>query len=55
MGLLLIIIVLVLLFGGLLNLGYHFYGWGPSGIGVVLLIILLVLLVLFVLLLFGRL
>jgi len=44
MGLLLIIIVLLLLFGGLPRWGYHSYGYGPSGLGAVLLIILIVLL-----------
>jgi hypothetical protein len=44
MGLLLLIIVLVLVFGGLPHWGYHAYGWGPSGVGLVLLVILLVLL-----------
>ena len=44
MGLLLLIIVLVLVFGGLPRWGYHSYGYAPSGIGTVLLIILIVLL-----------
>jgi hypothetical protein len=44
MGLLLLIIVLVLVFGGLPRWGYHSYGYAPSGIGAVLLIILIVLL-----------
>jgi hypothetical protein len=44
MSLLLIIIVLLLLFGGLPHWGYHSYGYGPSGLGAVLLIILIVLL-----------
>jgi hypothetical protein len=44
MGLLLLIIVLVLVFGGLPRWGYHSYGYVPSGLGTVLLIILIVLL-----------
>ena len=44
MGLLLLIIVLLLVFGGLPRWGYHSYGYAPSGIGTVLLIILIVLL-----------
>ena len=44
MGLILLIIVLCLLFGGLPTFGFHSLGWGPSGIGVVLLIVLIVLL-----------
>jgi hypothetical protein len=44
MGLLLLIIVLVLVFGGLPRWGHHSYGYAPSGLGAVLLIILIVLL-----------
>jgi hypothetical protein len=44
MGLLLLIIVLVLVFGGLPRWGYHSYGYAPSGIGAVLVIVLIVLL-----------
>lgn len=44
MGLLLLIIVLLLVFGGLPRWGYHRYGYAPSGLGAVLLIILIVLL-----------
>ena len=44
MGLLLLIIVLVLLFGGLPRWGYHSYGYGPSGLAGVLGIVLVVLL-----------
>ena len=41
MGLILLIVVLLLVFGGLPSWGYHEYGYGPSGIlGVVLVIIL---------------
>lgn len=43
MGLVLIIIVLCLMFGGLPTWGYHSYGWAPSGLGGILLLILLVL------------
>ena len=45
MGLVLIVVVLLLLFGGLPTWGYHSYGWGPSGIVAVVLLILIVLLV----------
>jgi len=44
MGLLLLIIVLVFLFGGLPRWGYHSYGYRPSGLAGVLVIILVVLL-----------
>ena len=44
MGLLLLILILVLLFGGLPHWGYHSYGYRPSGLAGVLLIILIVLL-----------
>jgi hypothetical protein len=37
-------VLLLLVFGGLPNWGYHSYGWGSSGIGGVLLIIVVVLL-----------
>jgi hypothetical protein len=43
-GLLLLVVLLLLVFGGLPNWGYHEYGWGPSGIGGVLLIVVVVLL-----------
>jgi hypothetical protein len=44
MGLLLLIIVLVLLFGGLPHWGYHSYGYAPSGlVGVVLLVLVVML------------
>jgi Protein of unknown function (DUF3309) len=45
MGLILLILLLLVVFGGLPNWGYHQYGWGPSGIGGILLIIIIVLLV----------
>ncbi len=44
MGLLLLIALIVLLLGGLPNLGYHSYGYAPSGIIGVLVIVALVLL-----------
>lgn len=45
MGLILLIVLIVLLFGGLPNWGYHSYGFKPSGIlGVVLLVVVVLLL-----------
>ena len=44
MGLLLLIVLIVLLLGGLPNLGFHSYGYAPSGIVGVLVIVALVLL-----------
>jgi hypothetical protein len=44
MGIVLLILLLLLVFGGLPNWGFHNYGWGPSGIGGIILIVLLVLL-----------
>ena len=44
MGLLLLIIVLVLVFGGLPRWGYHSYGYGPSGLAGVVVLVLVVLL-----------
>ena len=44
MSLLLLIIVLVLVFGGLPRWGYHSYGYAPSGLSGVLVIVLIVLL-----------
>src|SRR4029450_11519601 len=41
MSLLLLIVLILLVFGGLPTWGYHSYGWGPSGLGGVLLIIVL--------------
>ena len=43
MGLLLLIVLIVLLFGGLPNWGYHSYGYRPSGIVGTILIIVLIL------------
>jgi hypothetical protein len=45
MGIIVLIILLLLVFGGLPNLGMHSYGWGPSGIGGVLLLVVVVMLV----------
>ena len=44
MSLLLLLVLLLIVFGGLPNFGFHQYGYGPSGIGGVLLIVLIVLL-----------
>lgn len=42
MGLILLIVLILLLFGGLPNWGYHSYGYGPSGIlGIILVIVLI--------------
>ena len=43
MGLILLIVLLLLVFGGLPRLGYHSYGYGPSGIVGTILIIVLIL------------
>ena len=43
MGFILLIILIVLLFGGLPNWGYHSYGYAPSGIVGTILIIVLIL------------
>ena len=39
MGMVLLILLLMIVFGGLPNLGFHSYGYGPSGIGGVLLVV----------------
>jgi flagellin-like protein len=44
MSLVLLIVLLLLVVGGLPNWGYHQYGYGPSGIGGVILLILVILL-----------
>ena len=44
MSLVLLILVILLLVGGLPTWGYHQFGWGPSGLGGILLIVLIVLL-----------
>jgi len=42
MSLILLIVLILLLFGGLPNWGYHSYGYAPSGIvGVVLIVVLI--------------
>jgi len=42
MGLIVLIVLLLLLFGGLPRWGYHSYGYAPSGIvGVILLVVLI--------------
>lgn len=43
MSLLLLIVILLLVFGGLPNWGYHNYGYLPSGVGGIVLIVLLLL------------
>ena len=44
MGIILLIVLLLVVLGGLPNLGFHSYGYGPSGVGGALLLIVLVLL-----------
>ena len=44
MSLVLLIVLLLLVFGGLPTWGYHNYGYGPSGILGIVLIVLLILL-----------
>jgi hypothetical protein len=44
MSLVLLILLVLLVFGGLPNWGYHQYGYGPSGLGGVLLLILVIML-----------
>jgi hypothetical protein len=44
MSLVLLVILLMLVVGGLPTWGYHQYGYGPSGIGGVVLLVLIVLL-----------
>ena len=44
MNLVLLILVIMLVVGGLPRWGYHSYGYGPSGVGGLLLIILLIML-----------
>jgi hypothetical protein len=44
MSILLLIIILLVVFGGLPQVSGHNYGYGPSGIGGVILLILLIML-----------
>ena len=44
MSIVLLVILLMLVVGGLPSWGYHEYGYGPSGIGGVVLLVLVVLL-----------
>ena len=43
MSLVILILLLLIVFGGLPTWGYHQYGYAPSGIGSIILIIVLVL------------
>jgi hypothetical protein len=43
MGLILLIVLILFLFGGLPRWGYHSYGYGPSGIVGVILVVVLIL------------
>lgn len=43
MSLLVLILLFLLVFGGLPNWGYHNYGYGPSGVGGLLLVVVLIL------------
>jgi len=43
MSLLILIVLLLLVFGGLPTWGYHQYGYAPSGIGGIILIIVVIL------------
>jgi hypothetical protein len=44
MGIILLVLLLLMVFGGLPNLGLHSYGYGPSSVGGVLLAVVVVLL-----------
>ena len=44
MSIVLLVILLLLVVGGLPSWGYHEYGYGPSGMGGVILLVLVVLL-----------
>jgi hypothetical protein len=43
MGLLLLIVLLMVVFGGLPRWGYHSYGYAPSGFGGLILVVVLLL------------
>jgi hypothetical protein len=43
MSLLVLILLVLLVFGGLPTWGYHQYGYAPSGIGGVILVVVLIL------------
>ena len=43
MDIVLLLLLLVFVFGGLPNFGYHNYGYAPSGIGGIILVIILIL------------
>jgi len=43
MSLLLLLVLILLVFGGLPNWGYHRYGYAPSGVGGIILLVVLVL------------
>ena len=42
MSVLLLIVLLLIVFGGLPNWGYHQYGYAPSGIGSIVLLVVLI-------------
>jgi len=44
MSLLLLIVLLLIILGGLPTWGYHDYGYGPSGIGGIVLLVVIILL-----------
>ena len=44
MSLLLLIVLLLIVFGGLPRWGYHNYGYAPSGVGGIVLIVVLIML-----------
>jgi len=44
MNLLVLLVLLLLVFGGLPQTGWHDYGYGPSGLGGIILLVVLILL-----------
>jgi hypothetical protein len=44
MGIILLVVLLLIVLGGLPGLGLHSYGYGPSGIGGILLLVVVVML-----------